>query len=306
MLNCVLRDVNGNNLIMPQLLSLQINIDEGVPADSLYAVFPDTDTDELTAVTVYDGTKAIFVGIVDEEEHVRDGSGAYLKISARSLAAHLLDNEAMPCSFDHPSVQLIYERYAKPYGISMGDGDEVYFGEQTVLKGSSCWRVLKKFCTACYSSVPRVSSTGVLYPKGILRKELTVFGREDVRYISFREIKKRCEELSAVYVKTTNSGTYRLPIENADALRRGIRRSRYLNAALTESPMSCADAMLRNSRSKAYAVKLRCPACLLGTEGNRARVDALEDEKDLYISALHYRMNADGAYTDVTLKRRTS
>ena len=29
-------------------------------------------------------------------------------------------------------------------------------------------------------------------------------------------------------------------------------------------------------------------------------------EKDLYISAVHYRMTADGAYTDVTLKRRNS
>ena len=78
--------------------------------------------------------------------------------------------------------------------------------------------------------------------------------------------------------------------------------------ALTESPMRCADMMLKNSRAKAYAIKLRCPSCLIGCEGYRAdlRDSSVSAEKDLYISAVHYRMTADGAYTDVTLKRRNS
>lgn len=309
MLSCVMRDISGREIIMPRLLSLQINIDEGVPADSLYAVFPEIQTGELAAITVYDGDRAVFIGVIDEEEHERGAQGEYLKISARSLAAHLTDNEAMPCAYDHPSMRFIYERYAKPYGITMADGgDETYFGEQSVLKGFSCWRVLKKFCAACYSSVPRISSVGVLYPKGIRRGEETVFGKDDARYISIKEINKRCEELSAVYVKTSNGGSYTLPITNAEAAKRGIRRVRYLNAALTESPLSCADAMIRGSKAKAYAVHLRCPSCLLGQEGNRAWVkdSVLAESENLYISAVHYRMNENGEYSDVILKRRNS
>lgn len=309
MLSCVLQDVHGNRITAPRLLSLRVNIDEGVPADSLYAVFPYTETEELAAITLYDGDTTVFIGVIDEEEHERSAQGEYLKVSARSLAAHLLDNEAMPCAYDHPSMRFIYERYVQPYGITLcADDDAVYFGEQSILKGSSCYRVLKKFCTACYSSVPRISSVGVLYPKGMQREQTTVFGSGGVRYTALSEINKRCEEISTVYVKTSNMVSYTLPIENARAKERGIRRVRYLNAALTESPMHCADAMIHNGDAKAYTVRLRCPTCLLGTEGNRARLQdtVIDGNNDLYISALHYRMNAEGEYTDVILKRRTS
>ena len=309
MLRCVLQDVSGNCIIMPQLLALSVKIDEGVPADSLYAVFPYTAIREISGITLFDDNTPVFVGVVDEECHERDARGEYLTVSARSLAAHLLDNEAPPCAYDHPSFGLIYERYVQPYGITLSENDDaVYFGEQSVSKGSSCWRALKTFCTACYSSVPRISSAGVLYPKGMIREEQTVFGDEGVRYTSVSEIKKRCEEISAVYVKTSNTGAYSLPIENPSAQSRGIRRTRYLNAVLTESPMRCADAMIRNGEKKAYAIRLRCPSCLLGKEGSRAvlRDTALGERDDLYISAVHYQMTNSGVYSDVVLKRRST
>ncbi|WP_407383853.1 hypothetical protein [Ruminococcus sp.] len=308
MLRCVLQDVEGQTILLPQLLKLNVNIDEGVPADSLYAVFPYTPTAESAKITLYDDEKPVFDGVVDEEEHARGADGDYLKISARSIAARLLDNEAQPCSYDHPSLSLIYERYARPFGvIPDNSGDAVFFGEQSVPKGASCWRVLKQFCNACYSSVPRISSVGVLHPKGIRRDSVTAFGAGGVPYIALHEVKKRCEEISAVYVKTSNAGSYTLPIRNAEAQGRGIRRERYLNAVLTESPMRCADAMIANGKKKAYAVRLRCPSCLLGREGDSATLDdpLLGTRDDLYISAVHYRMTKDGAYSDVVLKRRT-
>ena len=307
MLRCVMRGVSGNRIIMPRIVSLKVDIDEGVPADSLYAVFPYTPTEELAGLTLYDGDRPVFYGVVDEEEHVRDAQGEFLKVSARSLAAHLLDNEALPCSYSHPSLSMMVERYAKPYGITLNDcADEVYFGEQHILKGFSCWRALKKFCSACYSSTPRISSLGVLYPKGIRREGVTVFGEKGERYTSVSEVRKRCEELSAVYVKTSDEGSYTLPVENRSAAARGIRRERYLNAALTESPMRCADAMITNGAAKAYAIRLCCPSCLLGREGQQAVLsDALIGERDdLYISGVHYRMTEDGAYSNVILKRR--
>lgn len=307
MLRCVLRDVNGTEIIMPELLSLQVNVDEGVPADSLTATFVNMMTAQLTGITLYDDDVPVFIGVVDEEERRHDPQGEYLTISARSLAAHLLDNEAEPCSYVHPSLGLIYERYVQPYSIALTDSDDaVFFGEQSVMKGSSCWRVLKNFCTACYSSVPRISSVGELFPKGILQNKTILFGGEGVRCTSIREVQKRCEEISAVYVKASNAGTYSLPVENISAKERGVRRVRYLNAMLSESPMRCADAMLRNGDKKAYAIHLCCPSCLLGREGYRARLKdtVIGDREDLYISAVHYRVTTDGAYSNVTLKRR--
>lgn len=307
MLRCVLRDINGRKIAVPELLSLKVDIDEGVPADSLYATFAYAPTEQLTEIALYEEDVPLFIGVIDEEEHERNEQGEYLKISARSLAAHLLDNEAEPCAYDHPSLSLIYERYVKPFGIKMEDrADAVFFGEQSVMKGYSCWRVLKNFCTACYSAVPRISSVGVLYPEGILNDGEIVFGGDGVRYTQISEVKKRCEEISTVYVKASNAGNYTLPIDNLSANARGIRRVRYLNAMLTESPLRCADAMIRNGDKKSYEVHLSCPSCLLGKEGYRAVVsDTLLGEKeDMYISAVHYRMTSDGEYSNVILKRR--
>ena len=307
MLRCIFRDVYGKEFSLPELLSLQVNIDEGVPADSLYATFVNTPTEQLVGIALYDNDTPLFIGIIDEEERQRDQQGEFLKISARSLAAHLLDNEAAPCAYDHPSLGLIYERYAEPYGISLIDSDDaVFFGEQSVTKGSSCWRALKNFCTACYSAVPRVSSVGVLYPKGIQNDGMITFGGKGIRYTAIREVYKRCEEISTVYVKASNAGTYSLPIVNPQAAKRGVRRVRYLNAMLSESPMRCADAMIRNGEKKAYEIHLSCPSCLLGKEGYRAvlKDEMIGDRNDLYISAVHYRMTKDGESSSVTLKRR--
>lgn len=306
MLSFVFSDINDRDVILPSPFSVRVDVDESAPADSLYAVFPFVKTAELRTVKVYSGGKLIFSGVIDEEERLFASSGKQLRISARSPAAYLLDNEAAPCSYDHPSAKLICERYVLPFGISVSDDDDsVYFGEQNVPKGTSCWSALKSFCIACYSSVPRVSADGVLYLKGMLRDESITFGNGtgDIRYSGMIEKIKRCEEISAVRVKTASTGGYTLPIINKGAETRGIRRERYLNAVLTESPMRCADDMIRAGTRKAYTLRLRCPCCLLGKEGCTASVSGICEDR-LYISALRYRLSESGEYTDVILKRR--
>ena len=308
MLRYVLKDIKGKELLPQGPVTVKADIDESVPADALYLVFPYQKTEELCGVTVYDDNKPIFVGVVDEEEHIKDSLGNWLIVSARSLSALLLDNEAAPCIYDHPSASLIFERYVKPYGITADDCDDaVYFGEQSVLKGASCWNVLKNFCTACYSTVPRVSGDGVLSMKGIVRDKEILFGGDGVRYTRLKERRKRCEELSEIFVKTSHAEGYTLPVRNEDAVERGIRRARYLNAALTESPMRCADAMLKNGEKKAYEMTLRCDGCHLGTEGCKAKVSLSDNEviEGLYISAVRYRMSEKKEYTELTLKRRS-
>ncbi len=306
MLSFVFSDINDRDVILPSALSVRVDVDESAPADSLYAVFPYADTAELKRVKVYDGGKLIFSGVIDEEERSFAPHGKQLRISARSPAAYLLDNEAAPCSYVHPSAKLMCERYVLPFGITVSDDDDtVYFGEQNISKGASCWSVLKSFCIACYSSIPRVSADGILYLKGMRRDESVSFGNGtgDIRYSDLIEKIKRCEEISAVRVKTAATGGYTLPVVNNDADIRGVRRERYLNAVLTESPMRCADDMIRAGSQKAYTLKLRCPCCLLGKEGCAARVSGIHEES-LYISALRYRFSESGEYTDVILKRR--
>ena len=75
--------------ILTRPLSLTIRMDEDVPADDCYAVFAYEKVGELKEIKVLDGGKLLFVGVVDEQEHSVAEDGVRLKISARSLAAHL-------------------------------------------------------------------------------------------------------------------------------------------------------------------------------------------------------------------------
>lgn len=308
MLTFTVCDIEGKRHILPSPLSVTIRMEEDVPADDLYAVFPETECKELKSIAVYDGVKTVFVGVIDEEEHLFRPAGAYLRISARSLAAHLLDNEALPRGYDHPDARLIYERHVRQYGIEAGDMDDATcFGELNVTKGMSQWGVVSAFCSVCYSGAPRVSADGKLYFRGLTSGGRVVFGGNGgICYTELSDLHKRCEEISRVNVKITPDNGYTYPVENADALRRGICRERYLNATVSSKSVRSADIMLDNSRQKAYSVTLKCPGRFTDVLGCDAVLhdSVIGDRDGLYISAVRYHSSADGEYTVLRLRRR--
>lgn len=298
-------DIHGADVYLPQPLSVRIRMEEDVPADDLYAVFPDTAVGELCGVTVFDADQIVFRGIVDEQERIVRTGGAYLRIAARSLAAHLLDNEAPPCSYDHPSARLIYERHVKKYGISAGDPDDAaYFGELTIPKGMSQWGVVSAFSRACCSGVPRVSADGVLYLKGAPCERTVIFGGRGIPYIALTDSRRRCEEISRVHIKMDPDGGYGYHVENSDALSRGIVRERYLNAMHGGQTIKSADIMLEKSRRSARTLSLRCVGRHTLPAGCGAVVADLDIGDGFYVSAVQYRMDSKGEYTDVKLRRR--
>ena len=311
MLSFLFTDADGHEIILSSPLSLVMRMEEDVPADDLTAVFPYLNCGELAQVSVFDGSRLVFKGVVDEEEHLMSSKGEYLRISARSLAAHLLDNEAEPQSYDHPSARLIYERCASGFGLGAGDVDgSTYFGELTVTKGMSCWTAVQNFCKACYSSSPRISADGRLFMRGLVTEGTVMFGdgAGGIPFVSLGEKKKRCEEISRVRIKTADSSGYRSAVENPDAVKRGVRRERYINAALTSTPIKCADTMIANGSKRAYSLSLRCPGWLGDILGRAASVSSntLGSLNGLYVSSIKYHLDSKSDYTDIELKRRYS
>ena len=308
MLSFRCRNESGETFTLASPLTVGIKTDENVPADILEGVFAFQPVGRLSEIEVLRGGECVFRGIPDEQKTLFSADGKTLWLTARSPAALLLDNEAQPCSYDHPSANFIFHRYAEPFGLTKGeDGDAVYFGEMSVIKGASCWSVLRNFSVGCYSSLPRVSGSGTLYLKGMPRGKRLLFGDGGIRYSRFCESYKRCEELSAVYLKTSASDGYTFAVENKAAIARGVRRVRYLNAMTTPNPVQCAEAMLSGADRKAYSLELRCPGCLVGLEGSDAAVrtdDGLRE--DLTVCGLRYRMDENGEYTDVIMRRRTN
>ena len=62
--------------------------------------------------------RVLFAGIVDEQVLSESGDGITVELSARSRAALLLDNEARPQIYYMPSLKLMFERHAAPYGFT--------------------------------------------------------------------------------------------------------------------------------------------------------------------------------------------
>lgn len=311
MLSFELTDTQGKTHLLTRPLKLSIRMDEDVPADDCCAVFAYEDVGETVDVRVLDGDRVIFVGVADEQEHIFGEQGRFLKISARSLAARLLDNEAMPECYDHPSAALIFERHVQRYGIVRGENDDaVYYGEQQVNKGMSQWAVLKNFCTACYSSTPRVTADGVLWMKGIRSSGEAVFSDtgDGIVYTHLSETIKRCEELSRVNVKINDEDGYVYRIDNDDAVRRGICRERYVNAVLSSTPMTCVDTMIKNGADASFSIRLKCPGFLAQVMGSDAVVKnrRLGTIGGLYVSGVSYRLDSSGGTSTLILKRRNN
>ena len=310
MLRFFLMDIDGITHTLTRPLSLTIRMDESIPADDCYVVFAYEPKGELKDIRIMDDDGLVFVGIVDEQEHFIHEKGRFLRISARSLAARLLDNEAMPECYNHPSAKLIYERHVAPFGIKRTeDDDAVYYGEQQVNKGMSQWTVLKNFCVACYSAIPRIGADGVLWMKGVADRGSVCFSDEGdgVVYTEISEKIKRCEEISRVNIKVNGDG-YLYQMDHTEAIRRGIRRERYLNAVLASTPMTCADTMIQNGRNASYAVRLRCPGMLTAKMGCEAVVKnrLLGNIGGLYVSSVSYHMDQNGGTSTITLKRRNN
>ena len=128
MLTYFFTDKNGKKFEIKNVLTAEISADVDVPADELVLVMPyDERFRNADMFEVYDDEALVFVGQADEIVSIVQNSGAIAKLSVRSLAGRLLDNEAEPVTYVNPAAKFIFERHLKPFGIAGYDGDEHAF-----------------------------------------------------------------------------------------------------------------------------------------------------------------------------------
>ena len=82
MVKVKLIDRDGAEWTPKAISKLVIEVDENVPADSLYAEFPYMACPEPVGVRVFSDDAEVFRGVIDEEEHAADGGEAQEFISA--------------------------------------------------------------------------------------------------------------------------------------------------------------------------------------------------------------------------------
>lgn len=288
--------------LLPAPVSVRLDRDEDAPADGFTGVFPLPDGfGEITGLVVRDaGGEVCFDGIVDEREQSL-GNGALLTLVARSRAALLLDNEALPQNYENPSLGTIFERHVRPYGFTGFTGDgRTFSGTLNVAKGMSEWAAAAAFCSAFLKVKPRVSG-GVFDAAGSAPERELRFGPGGIAVSSAVLRSRYSGLLSEVYVLSPGGGTYSLAARDPDTRALGIRRRRFLSSGASD-----AGAVLGAARRGSAAAVLDCPgevtAPLLSPAGVSPGIPA--PEGPLVVSAVRYLLDAGGEHSRITLRRK--
>ena len=270
-------DQDGRETTLDNVLTVALDCDLNVPADSLTVACPfdaalRDSAQELRAMA---GDKLLFRGRLDNITTLKRHGGAVLKLNARSLAAALLDNEAEPVVYSNPSDALMERRHLAPYGITLADGDNApYYGKLTIEKGMSHWQVLSRFCNSRYGADLCITGDGRAYFRGAPRGGAVMFSDAEsgVVYYAMRESRCRHRLLSEVRLKFRQTNAYSAVVRNPDPEAARVDRVRYVNAAADHTTLVTADKMLKNSSRRSYTLELRCLGCHTQLLGSTATV----------------------------------
>ena len=291
--------------------SVRFSADRDAPAHSLEARFPLGSGQRLpefhTIQVVKDGA-VFFRGLIDEQTILVDGDGAGIEVCSRSMAALLLDNEAIPQTYYVPSTRLIYQRHAQPYGFSEFSGkDKAFSTKLQIEKGASEWEVIESFCRDALGTRPQVTFTGELQMEPQDPEAEALFSNcGGIFYASIREERLRCKRLSQVLVRSERLGGYSTQVWDSQAAGDGILRRRLLNAVDDpKTPVFRGQLLLDKSREQAYQLELACPGERILPLETRARVadPVLGDFEALKVSGISYRLDSAGEQTLVILRK---
>lgn len=298
---------HGGMLLLPSPVTVVYNSEFSVPADDVTVEFPYIkgckDGDFLYG---FDGENLVFKGQIDEIITKSSGEKITVKITARSMAGVLLDNEAEPCIYFNASSSVIFERHLQPFGFNGYIGDNnPYFGYIKISKGMSQWQVLENYCVNKYGKKPRITGDGRVILNGGINGEVLCFGNnESYRYISAESRIKRYKVISDVRLKVKQGNRYGSVIKNSLADTRLVRR-RYVDALTGGGSVGTADRIISTSNGNAFEIELVCPYMLMCEVGNKATIndEVIGSYDGLYVHKIRYTADSKSEKTVITLKK---
>lgn len=296
------------NALIEKVLTVVMDCELGVPADSLVLTCPysRTLTEKADYISAYLENELVFKGQIDEIINIKKADGVITKITARSLASNLLDNEAEPVTYNNPASEFIFNRHLKPLGIESYDADIIpFYGNLKIDKGMTHWQVFQNFCKNRYGVEPRISGNGKAYFRGYKSNDIVIFGEnsDSVNYYSAKENKLRCKLISEVKLKLNEFGTYSGSIINENPDCKNIERVRYVNATSDRSTIQTADKIISQSNLDSYSVLLECHGCHINLIGHIAEVNdsVFGRMENLVVNKVRYTLDSNGENTSVTL-----
>lgn len=310
----------GRNVILPNTVSVEINQELGVPADDLTVVFDYSEDfpkiNRIYAVAAdctdiekaIEGGDVIFSGIVDEQILDISSTCTRITVYARSLAALLLDNESQAQSYINPSVDVLYLRHLKRFGITVSDkGVKPSEGTLRIYKGYTHYKVIEKFCSDFLSTQVRIDCKGVCHTNALDCDDEVFF--DNTNGITFNSISicsSSYSRISRVLVCSDKGLNYDTAVNDEDAQQLGIVRERYVNAG-EDSPyyLSDADKLIENGKRDSYTVTVKSDERILNKIGCPVRVNSdVCDTDNLIVSSIHYKAVSGSEQSTVKLIRR--
>ena len=299
-------DSKGQRLIICPSEKIVIRSGAEVPADIFEGVFVQEITEELAFLKVFRGDTLIFEGVVDEQITTYS-ERVYTQVVARSYAALLLDNEAVPQSFVSPDFEVIFKRYLEPLGFEGYEGENIKLkGEFKVTKGMSCYKVLENFLSKADCPMPHIRGRKIDLTCGGT-DTLTEFSDKEragtIRYTSLKDSRRRCELLSEIRVRTGEESLYPVTLRDEDASDRGIVRVRYLNSSMQGGIYKrTAESMMKKARQKEQSIVIECIGCLthlLSCPAKVTRGDRVYE--GCFVGELTYTLSKNDENTRITL-----
>lgn len=298
MLKYIISDIQGRVTELKAPLKVSFVSSENAPADQLSAVFAVSGrVGELYSAEVLDGNERIFYGLIDSISEEQDKSGVLLSISARSLEAVLLDNEACPCTYCMPSMPLLMKKHFRPLGFESFIGnDRAFNGELVISKGMSEWAVLKSFCEDFLGTEPVLDRSGVIDVSGVKNPETLRLSRDKI--ISLKKTRNKCRLISDVHIRTYSGGDYELPLKNGRAESLGIKRVRYIDVTGSSGKTVLSVKKMIEKANRGYeTVTAECAGRYICRPAAKLVIDG--SGQDYTVREISYRLDSDGEKTTI-------
>lgn len=312
MLRLVITYTDNTELTLSEVLTVTMDCELSVPADNiiLTCAYNKALREKADYISVFNNDELIFKGQIDDIINIKSSNGVITKITARSLASMLLDNEAEPVTYNNPASEFIFNKHLKPFGIHSYEADEKpFYGSLKIDKGMTHWQVFENFCKNRYGVIPRISGDGKAYFCGYKGEKVITFGDDcgDVKYHSIKEINHRCKLISEVKLKLSEFGLYNGAIKNTNPDIKSINRVRYVNATSDRSTIHTADKIIAQSNIDSFDAYLEAQGCYVNLIGSRAEINDSVFGKinGLVVKKARYTLDSTGEKTTFELRKET-
>lgn len=223
-----LKTVDGKKIAVDKFTELCFTQTAGVACDSLWAGFVlDNNIDEIHSAELYINYKLMFSGLCDCQKSTYDSNGFEIYFYARSTACILVDNEAEPYTYQHPSAKQLCFSLAEGMGFSNSLPDISSTNQYEITKGTSRYGAISQFVLLLTGKHINITPKNNIQ---LISESSETKNLNDYDILSLTETINRSEPLSQIQFKQNSSQEkYNLHTKSMLCDSLGINRTKFIN-----------------------------------------------------------------------------